>query len=802
MTWMGPVFKNMKVWQRLTLISLSFSLPIAVLLYFVTTGINSSINFAVLENYGNQYQRPLEQVLNLLPQHQWLARRYLSGETSVQREFFSTRTELDKAFEALEAVHKNLAVKLQFTDEGLGKRQRHHLKLETVGQEWQELKAQVTKLQAGVSDEKHLHLASDIKTMITHAGDTSNLILDPDLDSYYLMDVTLLALPQTQDRLASIITFGSDALLKESLSSKDRTAFAVYAAQLKEADFDRVNGSTQTSLNEDQNFYGVSATLQHNVPPALEAYSDATQAFVGLLTRVAESTDSVSRDEFIAAGTKARAASFALWRVDAAELDVLLETRIADYQHFKVIALSLTALAVAAAALLVFFIMLSITRPLAQSVDIANQIALGNLAVEIDVRSTDETGQLLDAMRNMTRSLNQTAQAAASIADGDLSVEIVPRSEHDVVSKNLLRAVDKLHGLVAETKILTKAALDGNLTARGNASKFQGVYRELVEGINATMDAVIVPINEASDVLQQIAGRNLGARATGDYRGDFAKIKDALNTAAETLDGALGQVAAAADQVTTASHQITIGSETLAQGASEQATSLVEVSSNLNAMSFTTRRNASNAQEARSLSEGARLSAERGMSSMKRLSQEMDKIKASAYATAKIMKTIDEIAFQTNLLALNAAVEAARAGDAGRGFAVVAEEVRNLAMRSAEAAKNTASLIDEAVKNVDSGVQINEETLKNLSEINQEVHKVRQVMEEIAAASENQSHGIEQVNSAVEQMNQVTHETAANAEQSASAAQELSRQAKELKEMVASFELSPEHGVFAYSHAG
>jgi methyl-accepting chemotaxis protein len=355
-----------------------------------------------------------------------------------------------------------------------------------------------------------------------------------------------------------------------------------------------------------------------------------------------------------------------------------------------------------------------------------------------------------------------------------------------------------LHRLVAETKVLTLAALDGDLRARGNAAVFQGVYRELVDGINSTMDAVIAPINEASEVLQQIAGRNLGARARGEYRGDFAKIKHALNTAAVNLGEAMGQVAAASEQVTSASHQITLGSETLAQGAAEQASALVQVSSSINAMSSMTKRNASNAQEARSLSEGARLTAERGMESMKRLSHEMDKIKASAYATARIMKTIDEIAFQTNLLALNAAIEAARAGDAGKGFAVVAEEVRHLAMRSAEAAKSTAGLIDEALKNADSGVHINQETLKNLTEINQEVNKVRQVMEEIAEASEHQSCGIDQVNSAVEQMNQLTHETAANAEESASAAHQLSRQAKELKDMVAAFRLS-EDGFAGFS---
>jgi methyl-accepting chemotaxis protein len=175
---------------------------------------------------------------------------------------------------------------------------------------------------------------------------------------------------------------------------------------------------------------------------------------------------------------------------------------------------------------------------------------------------------------------------------------------------------------------------------------------------------------------------------------------------------------------------------------------------------------------------------------MQKLSAAMDAIKKSADATAKIVKTIDEIAFQTNLLALNAAVEAARAGDAGKGFAVVAEEVRNLAMRSAEAAKNTANLIEESVRNADGGVQINEDVSRNLQEIRDQIKKVSDVMAEIAAASEQQSQGVDQITTAVEQMNTVTQQTAANAEESASAAQELSAQAEEMLGMVSHFKLT------------
>jgi methyl-accepting chemotaxis protein len=207
-------------------------------------------------------------------------------------------------------------------------------------------------------------------------------------------------------------------------------------------------------------------------------------------------------------------------------------------------------------------------------------------------------------------------------------------------------------------------------------------------------------------------------------------------------------------------------------------------------MSSMTKQNALNAREAKGVAELARGSADKGVESMNRMSSAINQIKTSSAATAKIVKTIDEIAFQTNLLALNAAVEAARAGDAGRGFAVVAEEVRNLAMRSAEAAKNTANLIEEAVKNSENGVAINAEVLKNFQEITEKTNKVSQVMAEIAAASDQQDQGISQLNKAVEQLNQLTQQNAANAEESASAAEEMSSQSEEMRSMVASFKLT------------
>jgi methyl-accepting chemotaxis protein len=238
------------------------------------------------------------------------------------------------------------------------------------------------------------------------------------------------------------------------------------------------------------------------------------------------------------------------------------------------------------------------------------------------------------------------------------------------------------------------------------------------------------------------------------------------------------------EQVASASSQVSSSSQSLAQGSSEQAAALEETTSSLQEMSSMTRANAENARQADVLmGETARV-VEMANSSMGELTRSMREVSAASEETAKIIKTIDEIAFQTNLLALNAAVEAARAGEAGAGFAVVADEVRNLAMRAAEAARNTANLIEGTVYKVKEGSEVVERTAEAFTKVAEGTSKVKELVAEIAAASNEQASGVDQINRAVEEMNGVTQQVATNAEESASASQELNAQSEQMKGVV------------------
>jgi methyl-accepting chemotaxis protein len=256
-------------------------------------------------------------------------------------------------------------------------------------------------------------------------------------------------------------------------------------------------------------------------------------------------------------------------------------------------------------------------------------------------------------------------------------------------------------------------------------------------------------------------------------------------TITRILQRLVTELNAGADQTASAAGHVSASGQSLAEGASEQAASLQETSSSLEEMSGMTRRNAENAQKANDLAKHAREAADKGATDMQAMTTAMESIKASSDDIAKIIKTIDEIAFQTNILALNAAVEAARAGEAGMGFAVVADEVRALAQRSAQAAKETTEKIEAAIGKTAQGVEISTKVAKALSDIVTKARQVDELAAEVASASREQTQGIAQINTAVSQMDRVTQSNAADAEGSAAAAQELNAQAEVMKKSMA-----------------
>jgi methyl-accepting chemotaxis protein len=432
----------------------------------------------------------------------------------------------------------------------------------------------------------------------------------------------------------------------------------------------------------------------------------------------------------------------------------------------------------------------SILTPLNKTVSVVEAMAQGDIDQNVAYESKDELGGLSVSIDSMSASMRKVALIANNVAAGDLSGQVDIRSPKDKLNISINTIIDSLRGLVSETEALSNFAVNGELAARGNAGNFNGSYRDIVKGVNATLDAILRPVTEAANCLEKIAQGDLSDGMTGNYKGDHAIIKNAINGTLGALNDTLGQINSTAVQVSSGASQVSASSQALSHGATESASSLEEITSSMTEITSQTRQNAENATAANQLSASARQAAEEGNEKMKKMLDAMTEINSSSNQISKIIKAIDEIAFQTNLLALNAAVEAARAGIHGKGFAVVAEEVRNLAQRSAKAAKETTELIEGSVKRVENGTSIANETAKALEQIVIGITRVTDLVGEIASASNEQSQGIEQINQGLSQIDQVTQTNTANAEESASAAEELSSQGDQLTRMLLRFRLN------------
>jgi len=417
----------------------------------------------------------------------------------------------------------------------------------------------------------------------------------------------------------------------------------------------------------------------------------------------------------------------------------------------------------------------NIVNPLNVTANYVERISVGDIPKPITDPYNGDYNIIKNNLNALIEATNQQANAAKSISQGDLSVSVNIRSEQDVLAKALVNVIRAVTALVADANMLHAAVEEGKLSVRADATKHEGDYRKVIEGINETLESVVGPVNEVMSVMSAVEGGDLTRHVTGNYQGNLLELKDTVNNTVAKVASVINEVLTASEALASASEEVSATAQSLSQASSEQAASVEETSASVEQMSSSIAQNTENAKVTDGMASKAAKEAAEGGESVTATVAAMKQI-------AKKIGIIDDIAYQTNLLALNAAIEAARAGEHGQGFAVVAAEVRNLAERSQVAAQEIGELAG-------SSVELAEKAGRLLDEIVPSIKKTSDLVQEITAASEEQSSGAGQINSAVSQLSQTTQQNASSSEELAATSEEMSSQVEQLQQTMSFFKL-------------
>lgn len=722
--------RNLKIWQKLFVICLGFIIPVGILLYFLVDEKNIAIDFAKKELDGTVYLRPALKTLKLAAD---------SAATG------GAANTIDQAVTELEAIDKKYGEGLQTTE-----------KLASLKKKQQELR------QSQLTSENSKALFTEISGLIAQAGDASNLILDPDIDTYYTMDAVVVKLPDNQRLLGQTIQLSSEIIGRGKITHNEKTQLTIYVGLLEEnlagleAGMQKAFASNPAQTLEplkyeigkhtsatralvkliNENLMNVPAV--EDAPTAAEAKPEekATEEKAATETAAAgkKETDeaapaepappaiALTQDKLKEVGLQAINISSKFWNLATDKLDQTIQVRIDGFEQKKLTALIIVAVSLIVSALLGLLMVHLITSGLKRSVEASKRIAEGDLSVEIGYQANDEIGELCNSLVNMVNYLREMADVADSVAAGDLAVNANSRSELD---------------------------------------RFANSFRKMLTNLRESIQRI-----------------NTGANSLATASGMISLTNDRAAVASQALTSSSEEVAATIQEMASSINQVSHSTQMQSAAVNETSAAITQMAASLRSILDHTK-------HLGELGDSANRAINVGQKTLDAVNQKVGRISVTVEATTetinilgiraesigRIIETIDDIADQTNLLALNAAIEAARAGEHGLGFAVVADEVRKLAERSARSTKEIAELINAIQKETNSAVGkmeesresvqdfVNDSSVKDaLAEINKIVTRMTERTAEIEVAADEQSSGASQVAKASQDLAQITQE--------------------------------------------